>query len=827
MISFLRSGALVLVVLLTCIASLNAQNAPATGPGISEPYFKTTWQTECQWLVAFMAEDAVRTGHLIAGKSAPGGLRVSVEEVQGSPVLAPKYQITVIAQGLEERFTLDTAVGIWNPELFLPILTRFAGTPPRGADAGAAEGSERALLHAGLNGGLEELLSEDLRLSSLLAKHPELGTLHAQGALLLGLVGLTEETDVFYDTRVVLCRMTIHMAAAKLLNAASGTAWELANVIHLFHQGRQTDGLRAIEGLSGKSPDISDWSVALRMRITDDYRLVPKDRRTPLVLRMSVRAWAKAIRVSRALAEVDGTGVDALLAWRIIGNSEAELGMGRGIISDWMPREIRFASKVKEAFAMPDVPGGPMAWSNVLPRGLVFNDGGGSPKVHVVGPSIWAMQNQRHLAEVGRNGFSFLRQTLGDDDSAEEFSHYSASALGGAWMQPFALLQASWSDEQYIPAVDGCVHACRTMPEVVPAGAWANLSGKPWYRKERYLPVVHPHANEWIRNNPPPGSAFDPKNRIKFPSLTQHPPDPAAHLASLRSMAPYAVDFRYRALLDEGDRIRPAADLKAALGPLWDYHAKSIQRFLTRTSWPEQAQIRLDRGVLDPNLWIMTGHAEYIGEDAVAAAAERARTGGAEPIRIANAAPFMVPYYVNKGQPEKALPWAEAGRDTASLGGLEAWSMYCDATGDFEGAFEALEALADGYDSPGQLIAYTRRRQKELIAAGLTEEVEAILSSSSVPYPKVTLANFSGAPKAGVFFSERTMQVQKAGLEKGDVVVAVNGYAIRSFEEYSIARDVNAPEPFTLIVFRKDRYFEVVADPPQRRFGVNMPNYRP
>jgi len=64
----------------------------------------------------------------------------------------------------------------------------------------------------------------------------------------------------------------------------------------------------------------------------------------------------------------------------------------------------------------------------------------------------------------------------------------------------------------------------------------------------------------------------------------------------------------------------------------------------------------------------------------------------------------------------------------------------------------------------------------------------------------------------------------KAGLKKGDLIVALDDWRVYDLTQYYYVRSLKS-EPLKLLVWNGNRCSEVVADPPNRRFGVSFVDF--
>ena len=84
------------------------------------------------------------------------------------------------------------------------------------------------------------------------------------------------------------------------------------------------------------------------------------------------------------------------------------------------------------------------------------------------------------------------------------------------------------------------------------------------------------------------------------------------------------------------------------------------------------------------------------------------------------------------------------------------------------------------------------------------------------------MAPSQSPPRHGLLANEEV----EGALEKGDILVAVRGYAVDTQDQYVLLRDLEAFKPFHLVLYRRGRYLESGPYPAHHRFG-NLTDYRP
>ena len=183
-------------------------------------YFATDFQDESQFIVENIVTDLAEQIYYAKLHRVPASrqFRVAVAEPADSPLATPTYDVQVDldkqVHGLKTKLAVTGP--IWSPEVYEGVVQMLAQTV--GLEAGAEAAADNPALLAKLTDGTGTTLEkENQRLSAALEEDFINPALHEQAALLLGAFALREHSGDFYEIRSPLCRMTAHLAMARLL----------------------------------------------------------------------------------------------------------------------------------------------------------------------------------------------------------------------------------------------------------------------------------------------------------------------------------------------------------------------------------------------------------------------------------------------------------------------------------------------------------------------------------------------------------------------------------------------------------------------------------
>lgn len=90
---------------------------------------------------------------------------------------------------------------------------------------------------------------------------------------------------------------------------------------------------------------------------------------------------------------------------------------------------------------------------------------------------------------------------------------------------------------------------------------------------------------------------------------------------------------------------------------------------------------------------------------------------------------------------------------------------------------------------------------------------------------KVTIGSFAGVPAAGCSIVSDSVPLQIAGLQVGDIIVALEGFRIENEEQYAHIDAMTTDPNMNLIVWRDDRYVEIWAWVRDRKLDASLQTY--
>ncbi len=151
--------------------------------------------------------------------------------------------------------------------------------------------------------------------------------------------------------------------------------------------------------------------------------------------------------------------------------------------------------------------------------------------------------------------------------------------------------------------------------------------------------------------------------------------------------------------------------------------------------------------------------------------------------------------------------------------GLESKGIYFELTGDYPEAFSWFAKIEDRYDESEEMIAFCYRYKKNVGDTRFDGEFNKRIARL---FPKglenAGLNDFTTRPADGVRINRANNNVIEAGMNEGDVIVAVNGIRVHNLKQYYCARWLSMDPELSLIVWRR-KYSEIKANVPNHSFG--------
>jgi tetratricopeptide (TPR) repeat protein len=801
-----------------------AQNA--SQPSAPANYFQTHFQDEAQFVVETVLVDLAEMAGYAQNK--PPEVSVTATEQPGSQFRQPSYDVKIVSgkQVLEKPLLVSGP--IWSPELYEPF-ARALGAAKSTPNQHDANDLSVLLALADLQPSIIE--AQNQKVSGLLQTNFHDAVLHEKAAVILGAFALREFSDDFYDIRSVLCRMTAHLALVKAFSgqASPGINGRVAEVMLFTLMNNQKAALDKLAGLEGE-PKLKPWVNALRARNTYDYRPL-QEAKDPSRLEsiMFYYAISRSINHDAGWEQVGDVVTNCTDFARMAFGDRYSVGLGHVLHAISLPLEF---AEINEVHSL--VTGTKLSDSDEMIKFLNQMPDrcfpGGSNAVRIIGPGQWGMFLQRHLCHVLRHNFTFLNSKWSVKEEAKEFAAVSSKQFARLRLYPFVRRHNAINESEYHRSVDEGQPVVLATPHLVSAENWNYLSS-PTRFKTQYWPGSHPHVNEWHKHNPLPGTVYDPGPRIYHPSLVNRA-DTVKVLEQLHEMAPYEevianklVERKYagKDTFEQAEKI---------FHPVLAYSARQ-NLHLAKHSGSNPAryeELMLRYAKLNPEGYFTLGSYFAAREQAEKAAGyyEKGIELVTDDVMKSNECGWLVRYYFDKGQREKAEALADQAAEVYSGRGLCTKAQLMELEKKYDEALDYYQRNEERYNDPGPLAAFCVRYKDKTGDSRFDKLVKPRLKSL---FPrgveKVGLKEFKAAPEEGVLLSGDSDSLKQAGLKKGDVIVGLDGMRVYDAIQYMYVRSLGETNAeMNLIVWNGAGFVEKKANPPNRRFGVPIADYR-
>jgi tetratricopeptide (TPR) repeat protein len=808
---------------------------PAPLPSTSNkptPYFKTPFQDESEFIVETVLANLTEM-IVYARQASKGEIKVSVDaaEKPESTFGTPVYLVEVLP-GPAAAFKTQLQVNgpIWSPAIYEQFAAKIAQHVGLARRAATQPTALPPLAEKLLDFTPTVLEAENQRLSKLLNGDFTSPDLHEQAALLLGALALREFSYEFYDIRSILCRITSHLAFANLIRGQPRYSQDglIADAVLCGLMNNQAAALEKIKAIDQAIPAAPEWCRALRARITCDYRELDKQTQRAGIERvMYFYAMTKAIGGDAARKKLDGATFSSAADFSRIahGPSYYSVGFGHELLKVALTLELAEAAAAYKAFHGTELKTENLvAALNHLPQRSISKDG-----IRIIDWGTWALFLQRHLCMCIAANFDFIDGDWGVPEHAKKFSAQSKAIFGGLKFYPL-VGRATCTDEQsYRTSVNAGWRITIETPHLVPPTAFNRL-----FQKSRvaplYLPTSNPHVNEWHKHNPPPGTAYDPVPRMDHPSLTGRKDMPQL-MDKLHQLAPYDGRLTYHLIRIKYQNSLTYEQASELYAPLLDYSSRCLHAVACRAEYRQRdCEALLTRAVaMDTSFYAALGehYLYYDQHDKAIKAFEKMVELDSDTVAGVDNAPWMVRYFFDHGMKDKAAAIADLGAEVYSYSGLRAKVLCLELSGKYDEALTWCKKIDERYEEKNEVAAfYARYKAATRSSKYDTVAVQSLKTLFPMGVERVTLNHFKTKPTRGVLLNGNSVLSRKAGLAKGDIIVALYGIRVHNFAQYEYARKATNEPEMQLIVWKPiGGYVEVKASPPDHRFEVEMGNY--
>jgi tetratricopeptide (TPR) repeat protein len=788
---------------------------------------RSEYSSEEEWIMGEIVRDVAEMAAYAHGLPIDS-VEISQELTPGDPLPAGRFEVRLGSRPDYEG-AVAPAGWIWSPESYSTLATELFEPTTRGS------GSEGKTPEALLDFRASVLETESARVSARLAADMRDPTAHEEASLLLAAFAMREAAYRFEDFRFLLGRVTAHLAVARSLRGgeAAGPAGAIAEAALLTLAGREEEALRAIDHLVNGNQTAASWQNALFMYTTRDWRVRSLSTDSLLERVMRFRAMVSSLEATNAVERAgDALALDLpdwgrLVTWQFHGDaSDSEF------ISTQMERELAELQEIwtlKNGSALPplDLP----QQLNVPAGRLLGPDG---PEVLSWG--TWAAFYQRHICGLLAAAEELMSEALDMPDWAAEYRHDARQVFSGLTLHPIVEVRRTrkvGGSVEDTKGMDQSIAVARRHPELVNSTNWLFLADTALHMmRKRGMP----RAESWFSRAVLETSVFDTRLRVQLLKPLIGNGDDVAE--ALREIAPrhhMVLDLLIARLPREENTIDTVAEV---LGPRIEYDLVALRQI--RNAAPDsperRAPIFARTCELERNDCFQLGWA-YVSlgrvDDAVTAF-QKGVEEAPDHVAVCNNANWLVNYYFDQGKIDAATALAERVGDVYCEWGLYTQGYLSERKNLPAEADRIYQALAERYHGElpvsypllGFYYRMARLAKSPDYQAAFEEHLSRVFPNGLEP---LSDAPDSSPPADGVLIDGNGGWLSIAGLRGADVIVGLDGFRVRTLEQYDAIRNFqplpsNAAE-MRLRIWRQTQYHDVTARLITRRFGERVRTY--
>ncbi len=826
-------GAATLIVLASMLlcssgCSRKAVSAPAP-PSPSNP------PTEQGWIIGSIARDLTNLGTFAATPAPWSSLppdAVDVREIAGEEP-GRNYALTIQLPGGTEpvKTSLKIDGSVWSPGLYVPTLRtlfeRLKISPPAaGADETQTAEGENLLkvLATPLTADME---TQNQRISGWLQQHPLDARAHEQAALLLGTLALRENSGPFWNPRALCNRAAAHLAFARALRPDASECGEVAELLIGLIIDTKTDCQKRIAALQfrvGAHAELGPWVMAAALRNTRDYRLLANPQSATLLERIELfRALSEAISTDEAARRMPVFDPATAPDWsRIVLEVGFGVEAGHRFALPSIGLEMRDAALVFPDLRTARTPAQFAAAFNPPPGDVVQAGDNPRPRLRVIDPGTWAQFFQRHLLQAADETYDFLQNKWGVPDEARSFREQMGPLVKPLTLYPLCLGRLGQEDGDALSSA--AVNLLSQHPEWVGDGAWANVVRKV---PGRYAPG-HSWAGAsgaWFWPRLPLGTVYGFDVRAGEGNVLSSVPS-LPELQTMHDIAPlkYSVCWSYVNALAPHHHAT-VEQYKQVMGPLLSYYLPAIwgEAWLVQRDPAQYGAALNQAAALSPAYYLTLGkyYVDHRMEPEAARAYQDAIDHGADAVAVSASCGWLVDYYYDHGQQDRALTIARLAAEVYSFNGLETMAHLLEQMDRVPEAETYYKKISDRYNKSAPLDSFYARQ-----AATHPEYAPKKRGAESEVFPQgmqaVTLEQLLGKPADGVRVEGENDLSRQAGLKAGAIVVSIDGKRIHNMEQYKYVRALSDSPELTLLVYQDERYQAIHAHLPDRKFNLDF-----
>lgn len=629
---------------------------------------------------------------------------------------------------------------------------------------------------------VDAILKSSIAASSALERDMRNPRAHEAAALTLAAFAMRESAEGLSDTRWALNRMTAHLAMAQALRNGQPASvdGQLAAVALLALTDRQKSAMSALDALTAETPEAGAWRRALRMRVTQDWKMLEAPATASRLEKLEYfRARRATLRRTRAGQDLENLREPIAVDFgRMAVNRSFGVEDGNDFVDDGLSSEIDELAYVYKQMHQREL-------SKALPADIVNARAGrllagGDPQVLPWG--AWAEFGNRHIGMwIGKVDYQY-RHMQGAAETADNRKSRLDAKLGHLTMYPVA---STWrtkgqrGTEADLSLIDKAIDVAIRAPELVTYDFWTFIENG-----ANYEPVKRgmPPRKTWFA---PPSADVPYDIALRAEGTLGYLKPPA--IEALMAEAPHNIGLLSRVAQRYKTNEQLMARVRELTGPRVAYDMWAIDSAINAARDADD-RIALRRQACELTVsQCLELASELAAKDETAAAAEyeRAfRNPALDAVAMTWASGWLVQYYERNNQAAKATDLAERSASVGSGPGMLTLARLQESRSRFDEADGLFTDNADSYQHKAPLAAFLYR---QAVVAKKPEYLDRWKAIEREVFPgglQRMAAEMKTRPANGAFVEEDSFRSRQVRLQAGDIIVGIDGWKIESFEQF-------------------------------------------
>jgi hypothetical protein len=762
-----------------------------------------SYATEEQWIAGETARALIEMASYANGAATPDAsiVRATDEPASGEGAVRLAFH--------DGNVLVVPKPFIWAPATFRELAaSRLAGR------SGSSTLEDKELIAGLLGLNAETIRTQNARVSKALQGDFTNPAHHESAALLLAAFSLREASGTFSDVRRSLGRMTAHLALADALRGTSTRSLQgrLAEAALLVLAGRQRDAVAVVDELeAGAEAPTAAWIRVLRMRMTRDWRAAARVT-SPSAMERFEEMTAVARTTRTSLLDIDR---DVLpdMAWRRL---EIDFSVGEG---NQLAMPMFLATLDEAGRVLAADPSSGTAFVAALERSPAtscITREGSTTTIQVIDKGLLASFYDRHVAFAADRALHHFAEHLASKDRASQLRAMLDQMLPGMSLLPAARRLSAHDAGEYRSSMNGLAALVERDASRLSFDNWAHACRVP---PKGVASANFPCEHAWYRRRFPVATYHDP---LRLAIMSLKDPEVGNTVDRLFTHAPWSLGVIQKRTALRCKGACTEAQLLELYGPLADY----VTAFGVDIAYAagDNAAARL-RTLCDMDGELCFNLADwFVSRDRfpeAAATYEEYIRRAEDQVHVSNRVTWLAQYYFEQGRIADALRVAQNANRVGSRAGMQVLARHYELTGDNESAKHLYREIVDRYDAGQDLLAfYLRQAHRESKEPSSDEYRELRARYFPNGLRRVSTAQLIGSPVQALRVRNVRYFQQKAGFRQGDVVVAIDGIAVTSLEQWQVGWESSLEHLVRVTLWRDGKYMDI--DVPFRKYNYGL-----